>query len=305
MFNVAVVIATYNRLEKLKIALTHYEKQFLLPKYIIVVDNNSTDGTDIYLSEWKNQKTEIKKHIISLKQNVGGAGGFYEGEKYAMQLSDIDWVMIADDDAYPAEDYLWGMWNYVKNQHGTNSLALICGKVIENNKIITHHRKYLHNKWCWNMFRDIPSEDYYEGNILYPDFVSYVGITVKKNVLEKAGLVDRNFFIWIDDTEHSYRIHKYGKLICLTDYAIYHDASLENFHLCWKSYYSFRNRTVFFKRHCKLQFPFVVLLQFLKSFLCPIKGKSLTEVKLRLTAIKDGVLGNMGMNDVYKPGWKP
>ena len=70
MFNVAVVIATYNRLEKLKIALTHYEKQLLLPKYIIVVDNNSTDGTDIYLSEWKNQKTEIKKHITSPPQAI-------------------------------------------------------------------------------------------------------------------------------------------------------------------------------------------------------------------------------------------
>ena len=57
MFNVAVVVVTYNRLEKLKIALTHYEKQVLLPKYIIVINNNSIDGTDKYLAEWKNQKT--------------------------------------------------------------------------------------------------------------------------------------------------------------------------------------------------------------------------------------------------------
>jgi hypothetical protein len=26
--------------------------------------------------------------------------------------------------------------------------------------------------------------------------------------------------------------------------------------------------------------------------------------KLRVTAVKDGVNGNMGKHDIYKPGWK-
>ncbi|MCF2600939.1 glycosyltransferase [Anaerovibrio lipolyticus] len=304
MFNVAVVIVTYNRLEKLKIALTHYEKQLLLPKYIIVVDNNSTDGTDIYLSEWKNQKTEIKKHIISLKKNVGGAGGFYEGEKYAMQLSDIDWVMIADDDAYPAEDYLLGMRKYIKSVNHSSNISIVCGRVVESHKIENIHRTYWVDKWHWNYHKYVQAEDY-ERDVFYPDFVSYVGILIKKDILHKSGLVCKEFFIWNDDTEHSYRMHKYGLFVCLPKYKIYHDVSEENKNLNWKSYYSYRNKTIFFKRHCKLQFSFVILLQVLKSILCPIKGKSFTEVKLRLTAIKDGVLGNMGMNDVYKPGWKP
>ena len=50
--NFGVVLVTYNRLDKLKIALECYEKQSYLPKNIIVVNNASTDGTKEYLDEW-------------------------------------------------------------------------------------------------------------------------------------------------------------------------------------------------------------------------------------------------------------
>ena len=52
---IGVVIVTYNRLEKLKIALKSYEKQSFKPQYILVVNNNSTDGTLEYLKEWKSK----------------------------------------------------------------------------------------------------------------------------------------------------------------------------------------------------------------------------------------------------------
>ena len=46
-----VVLVTYNRLDKLKIALECYEKQKYLPKNIIVVNNASTDGTKEFLDK--------------------------------------------------------------------------------------------------------------------------------------------------------------------------------------------------------------------------------------------------------------
>ncbi len=56
--DIGAVIVTFNRLEKLKKALASYEKQTLLPEYIIVVDNASNDGTKEYLEEWKKEKRE-------------------------------------------------------------------------------------------------------------------------------------------------------------------------------------------------------------------------------------------------------
>ena len=51
--SIGVVLVTFNRLNKLKNALTCYDKQTYKPKYIIVVNNASTDGTYQYLEKWK------------------------------------------------------------------------------------------------------------------------------------------------------------------------------------------------------------------------------------------------------------
>ena len=57
--DIGVAIVTYNRLEKLKIALKKYENQTILPKYIIAVNNNSNDGTKEFLNEWVKNNKEI------------------------------------------------------------------------------------------------------------------------------------------------------------------------------------------------------------------------------------------------------
>ena len=67
---------------------------------MVIVDNASTDGTAGWLEHWRNDKHEFQVEIIRSNKNLGGSGGFYLGEERAMQLP-VDWIMIADDDAYP------------------------------------------------------------------------------------------------------------------------------------------------------------------------------------------------------------
>ena len=49
---------------------------------LIVVDNNSTDGTDEFLKEYGFLENDILEYV-KLPENIGGAGGFYEGMKIA------------------------------------------------------------------------------------------------------------------------------------------------------------------------------------------------------------------------------
>src|SRR5574344_877000 len=101
--NICVVITTYNRLDKLKIALSKYTEQTKLPKYIIVVNNNSNDGTKEYLDKWSKTKDKIIRQVINLKENTGGSGGFYTGLKASLNTV-CDWVWVSDDDAFPQKD---------------------------------------------------------------------------------------------------------------------------------------------------------------------------------------------------------
>jgi len=300
---IGVVITTYNRLDKLKIALEAYNNQLLKPDYIIVVNNASTDNTTEFLEYWKIVPSVSKKIVIEMEYNAGGSGGFYAGEQYAMQLEDIDWVLIADDDAYPEKDYLKGLFDYIE-KNGKENISIVCGSVKELGAQENIHRTYLKSKWSRYFQKYVPEIDYSKKE-LYPDFVSYVGILINKLKLEKVGLVNKEYFIWYDDTEHSQRLKQVGDIVCLPRYRIVHDVAGENLELSWKNYYGFRNNVDFFKKHFKLQMPFVVAVTIAKALLCPLKGKSFTESKLRLIAIKDGLLGNLGKHPIYKPGWKP
>lgn len=299
---IGCVIVTYNRLEKLKKTLSAYASQTLKPLFLIVVDNASTDQTAVFLNQWQKIDEGFNKIVIHSNENLGGSGGFYIGEKEALKLNS-NWIMIADDDAYPEKNYLYGIQSYIDN-HDTTNISILCGKVSEHGIYESIHRSAWRSKWDRSFHCPVKKEKYNDREF-YPDFVSYIGIVINKEKMKKAGLVCKDNFIWCDDTEHTYRLSLYGKIICLPEYTIIHDVDLANHALSWKSYYGYRNDLVFFKKHFKTHFPFIIIKLTLKTMLCPLHGKSLTEVKLRMRAIYDAIFDNMGINSKYKPGWKP
>ena len=82
---IGAVIVTYNRIEELRRCLAAYEAQTLLPAFVLVVDNCSTDGTGAWLDEWAAGPLPFVPLVHHLDQNYGGCGGFYRGMEAAMQ----------------------------------------------------------------------------------------------------------------------------------------------------------------------------------------------------------------------------
>ena len=56
IMDIGVVIVTFNRVEKLKTALLNFDVQSILPAYIIVVDNASSDETPAFFVFFLNDK---------------------------------------------------------------------------------------------------------------------------------------------------------------------------------------------------------------------------------------------------------
>ena len=296
MSNIGVVIVTYNRLSKLKKTLECYLNQTKLPEYIIVVNNASKDGTKEYLEEWKKESSIIKKYVINVKENTGGSGGFFIGEEKALTL-DADWILVADDDAYPHSNYIEIALKTI-DENKEKEISAICGKVIEYGDL--GHRFYLNSFFNKSLLKMIPKDDY-NSKYLFIDAFGYVGPIINKNKMKKVGLINKDFFIWADDLEHSLRLRKVGYIICCPKLVIEHEADKSNYILSWKDYYGVRNNVYLFKTLFPSRFPFLLIKELLKIF---IKSKSLVEIKMKLVAFKDGVLGNLGKHIKYKPGWK-
>lgn len=307
---IGVVIVTYNRLEKLKIALASYEKQTLKPKYILVVNNNSTDGTKEYLEQWQNEKSEIEKYLVNLDKNTGGSGGFYEGLKNSLDI-ESEWVWVADDDAYPKENAFEIAKDYIENHKDVN-LSAICGTVLKSDgeTIDYSHRRNIYTSAFNRISQPYSKPKDYEKEEFEINGFSYVGTMINKDKLKQTELTKKDYFIYYDDTEHSYRLSKLGKIIVIPKMQVVHDAPHAEMSeiVKWKLYYLVRNTLDFIKNNFDEKYfkeqCFEVPFKFKVAVLLFGKDKKYG-YKMIDEAVKDAKAEKTGLHEIYKPGWKP
>ena len=296
--NVDVVIVTYNRLEKLKKTISYYDNLTLFPRNIVIVNNNSTDGTKDFLEKWGKESSNYKKHIIHLNENIGGSGGFYEGQKYALGLNP-DWIMLADDDAYPEADSFALFVKFVST-HNTDDVSAICSSVLNPDGTIdvNHRTTYRLIKGLFYERRSSSIEDY-KKDFFEIDYLSYVGCFIKTIVLRTAGLVIPDYFIYSDDAEHSIRLKKQGKIICVPQIKIVHDYQKIDIlnEISWKDYYFYRNEIDMIKRH----HPFAAIAWSRRQY--KLLKNNPKRLKVYKIALKDAWHGKLGLHEIYKPGW--
>ena len=80
---VTAVVVTYNRKELLTVCLEALLQQTRRPDRILVINNASTDGTEkLFAPGGAFARPEIE--LVTLPENVGGAGGFAEGIRRAV-----------------------------------------------------------------------------------------------------------------------------------------------------------------------------------------------------------------------------
>lgn len=304
--NFGVVLVTYNRLDKLKIALECYEKQTYLPKNIMIINNASNDGTNEYLEEWIKKKSKIKKEVINLKKNTGGSGGFYEGLKRSLKTN-LDYVWVADDDAFPESDCFEIANNYLlKNK--TEDISAICGTVINREKIDLVHRRRLH-KGIFFILQSFVSKKEYKKESFELNLFTYVGTFINIKKMKIAGVTEKKYFIYCDDTEHSYRLSKIGKILCVPSIKIIHDGPLNNGKdgVNWKLYYGIRNSIDFVRRSFPKRYYYSYKIYFRIKYytMTTLLWKNKLEgYKLINYAIKDAKKEKLGIDSKYKPGWK-
>ena len=101
---ISAVIVTYNRIALLPKVLESIRRQTRRLDNIIVVNNNSSDGT----YDWLQNQNDI---IIINQENLGGAGGFHTGIKHAFE-NGADWIWTMDDDVFPEANALEELLKY-------------------------------------------------------------------------------------------------------------------------------------------------------------------------------------------------
>lgn len=296
--NIGIVVVTYNRKEKLIKSLHSFDEQSFKPVYIAVINNASNDGTADILEKWKNIDNGVKKYVINNSVNEGSSGGFNAALSFANSLN-AEWIMILDDDAYLNNNSLEVINNYLANNSTLDISAICCCVKNANGEIqLEHRRRIIIDKYYLD---DVPVkiEEYYLP-MFECDSLSFVGSTIKRSIISKAGLPNKGFFIWFDDTEYSIRLKKYGRIICLPDAIINHDDDKSNKDINWKTYYGLRNSLYTYKKYYFLQYLYL-LYKTIKSIIKNRIKNSNYPINMYIDAIIDSFFGKLGFNSKYAP----
>lgn len=212
---VVAVVVTYNRVALLKECIDALLKQKELSG-IVIVNNNSTDGTKEYLDELVTKRLHVNIHPLTVDYNSGGAGGFHYGLNEACKY-DYDYVWIMDDDAIPQEQSLTPLVKSAKSLD--DKFGFLTSNVKDPSGV------------CMNT----PSIDGRLNEADYPDWAKYshlglikvslatfVSVFIKVDTVKDVGLPIKEMFIWGDDSEYTQRISNKHDSYFVTDSYVIH-----------------------------------------------------------------------------------
>ena len=250
MSKITAVVVTFNRLKLLQRVIASLQKQSVHIHDIIIVNNGSTDGT----KEWLDKQNKL--HIIH-QENVGGSGGFYRGIQEASK-TECDWIWCMDDDVFPSEHCLENLLIYASKD---NKIGIACPHRLMSGKTFTGEAKTLNLS---NPFKDMHDNRLMPEDVEANETVDIVGMAfegplIKKEVVEKIGLPNKELFILYDDTDYSYRTILEGYRVIVVRDALmdkydfqsqssYREDKIKN---KWKLAYHVRNTAYFGHRYGK------------------------------------------------------
>jgi len=222
MTRLSVIIVNYNVKYFLEQAIQSVIKACEnIEAEIIVVDNNSVDGSvelieSKFVSKGKDQKPEIK--IIANKQNAG----FSKANNQGMQIAKGQYILLLNPDTVVEEDTFEKCLSFMDSHTDAGALGV---KMIDGKGVFLPESK-----------RAFPSPEvaFYKAfglAALFPRskvfgkyHLGYIGenetcavdvlagafMLLRTDVLDKIGYLDEDFFMYGEDIDLSYRIVKAG-----------------------------------------------------------------------------------------------
>lgn len=215
---IVAVVVTFNRralLERLLDVLITTQQL----AEIVVVDNASTDGTGEWLASRAPGADSVPVHAVTLDSNKGGAGGFHEGLRLAMERgADLAWLM--DDDGVPQPGCLDRLLEHEADFWGPAVLAeqdpsRLCFPIRLPGRAQVVHA-----------MADAEAEAAQHGGVLHDIVIPFNGVLVTRDLVERIGLPREEFFIWGDDHEYRLRAEKAGaRILTVVDAHFLHPAT--------------------------------------------------------------------------------
>lgn len=210
----SIIILTYNKLEYTKMCIESIRVFTEIGKCeVIVVDNNSTDGT----IEWLNDQSDLK--VIYNKENKGFPAGCNQG----IRIANGDNILLLNNDVIVTNRWLENLDKALWSDEKIGAVGAVTNSCSYYQTISAEYKS------MEEMFEFAENNNKSNKN-LWEDRTKLIGfcMLIKKSVIDKVGLLDERYTPGnFEDDDLSFRILKEGyRLILCKDVFIHHFGSV-------------------------------------------------------------------------------
>lgn len=261
MLKTSVIIVCYNRKKESRGCIFSILEQTRITGEIIVVDNNSTDGTGRIFDSGI---TSSLLKYFRLEKNRGVSGG----RNYGIERATGDILIFLDDDALlEPEDALEKIIKKFENDKAIGILAF---------KVVNYYTKTIQREEFPHVDKSLDPDKEFETTY----FIG-AGHAIKKDVFNQCGLYPEDYFYGLEELDLSFRaIDKGYKIIYFPEVVVWHKKSpLGRISDKKKWGYLFRNRLAISYKYLRNRHLFVLsFIWFFKilresfSITLPFKG---------------------------------
>src|SRR5258706_5843299 len=215
---VYIITINWNCLDETLECLSSLEKIDYKSIKVIVVDNGS-----------KNNEAGIIENklphviVIKLLKNTGFTGGCNAGMRYALKKN-AELILLLNNDTVVSKGFLEPLVKILLDNH---DVGIVSPKILlyKSNKIWAMGGKIsILTGVTIHIGKNEESEKY--NHIIQPDFLSGCAVLIKREAIDKIGLLNDQYFAYYEDVEWSYKARKAGyKIQVIPESIIWHKKS--------------------------------------------------------------------------------
>jgi GT2 family glycosyltransferase len=196
--NIFIIILNYNRREYLKKCLDSVFRIAYPDFEVVLVDNNSNDGSLEMARAGYSRSVFIKN-----EENLGFSAGNNVGIKYALERM-ADWVLLLNNDTRVKSNFLSAL---VETAESDPEIGIASPLIFDGH---TGKVWFSGGKIDWLRMKTVHQSEIKAEDNFATDFISGCAMMVKKDVFQKIGLLDEDFFLYWEDADFSWRAKKAG-----------------------------------------------------------------------------------------------
>jgi len=259
---ISIIIVNYNGQDFLTDCLESVLKSDYPDFEVILVDNNSSDDS---INIVKNKFSQVK--IIINKKNLGFARANNIGIKQAIG----DAIFLLNNDTVIDPQLIKRL---VSELFKTENIGIVGPKIYfantENIIWFAGGKIDWENFNSWHLNRNKTDQDLASDVLREVDFITGCALMIKKDVINKIGLLDNKFFAYYEDADWCQRAKKAGfKIVYVPFGGVWHikSATARRYVSYRLKYNLWRNRFIFYWRYAPKKYRIKLLVEYIRSII--------------------------------------